>query len=362
MLGSPKYNEKTKEHVRVKKVIHSKEGTIFDFMIHPPNDKLEITESPLLIVLKQEIRRCPSINNVITNAEFELVEKLLQEVSIKGQPGLRKPSKKLIINKTVLDQEQKLSSSIKLEQLEFQIPIITLYGATVGCIQMTSRLWVLKTENMNGRLYFDMAPKLDLANKKVLYQKYLKWCKNNSEKSLSNNIFGKKLSEKNIIECKQEQIGNIKEFSDIPQSDIPENKTTDIPIFNKVDKLDNITQALFDYMEKEAEVLVALTSETSETSKMFNLPEPKIIEVNIAHELIDTYAKDSNVTTASNKIQKEQTKQDVTNNQLKILSYFFLEKGLKKIQNINTINNLSLQELADIIIMLCIRPTEVSNL
>ncbi|PKK40893.1 hypothetical protein RhiirC2_805212 [Rhizophagus irregularis] len=35
--------------------------------------------------------------------------------------------------------------------------------AIVTCIQTTSRLWVLKIKNTNGRLYFDMALKLDLA-------------------------------------------------------------------------------------------------------------------------------------------------------------------------------------------------------
>src|SRR3954468_416979 len=39
--------------------------------------------------------------------------------------------------------------------------------ATVACIQTTSRLWVLKTEDTNGGLYFDMAPKLDLAKYEV---------------------------------------------------------------------------------------------------------------------------------------------------------------------------------------------------
>ncbi|CAG8751324.1 13049_t:CDS:2, partial [Racocetra persica] len=46
----------------------------------------------------------------------------------------------------------------------------------------------------------------------------------------------------------------------------------------KVDKQDNITQALFDYVEEEAEALVASTSGTSETTKTSNLPEPKIVE------------------------------------------------------------------------------------
>ncbi|CAG8787643.1 20576_t:CDS:1, partial [Gigaspora rosea] len=46
----------------------------------------------------------------------------------------------------------------------------------------------------------------------------------------------------------------------------------------KVDKQENVTQALFDYVEEEAEVPVASTSGTSETSKTSNLPEPKIVE------------------------------------------------------------------------------------
>ncbi|CAG8846809.1 9666_t:CDS:1, partial [Racocetra persica] len=46
----------------------------------------------------------------------------------------------------------------------------------------------------------------------------------------------------------------------------------------KADKQKNPTQALFDYVVEEAEAPVASTSGTSETSKMSNLPEPKIIE------------------------------------------------------------------------------------
>ena len=49
----------------------------------------------------------------------------------------------------------------------------------------------------------------------LLYQKYLEWYEDNGEKPFSNNIFGKKLSEKNIIECKQRQVGVEKENSNI---------------------------------------------------------------------------------------------------------------------------------------------------
>src|SRR5215216_2415326 len=34
MIWSPKYNEKTDEHIRVKKPIRPKDGTIFEFMIY----------------------------------------------------------------------------------------------------------------------------------------------------------------------------------------------------------------------------------------------------------------------------------------------------------------------------------------
>ncbi|CAG8778708.1 11055_t:CDS:1, partial [Gigaspora rosea] len=50
------------------------------------------------------------------------------------------------------------------------------------------------------------------------------------------------------------------------------------PSDKKADKQKNLTQTLFDYVVEEAELPVASTSGTSETSKMSNLPEPKIIE------------------------------------------------------------------------------------
>ncbi|CAB4390837.1 unnamed protein product [Rhizophagus irregularis] len=64
MLGSPKYNEKTGEHIRVKKAIRPKDGTIFDFMIRPPNDELEVIKNSLLLVVsKAKMEGCPSTNN-----------------------------------------------------------------------------------------------------------------------------------------------------------------------------------------------------------------------------------------------------------------------------------------------------------
>ncbi|CAG8681564.1 24932_t:CDS:1 [Cetraspora pellucida] len=88
----------------------------------------------------------------------------------------------------------------------------------------------------------------------------------------------------------------------------------------------------------------------------------KLAKAGISQEPIDIYAKLPGVTTASNKIQKERTEQDVANNQLKIPPHFSLEKGLKRIQNIDTTKDPLLQDLADVIMMLCMRPAEVSSL
>src|SRR5436190_19210670 len=62
MFGSPKYNEKTGEHVRVKKAIHPKDGSVFDFIIRPPNDESEVVKSSLLALSELEVRRCNITN------------------------------------------------------------------------------------------------------------------------------------------------------------------------------------------------------------------------------------------------------------------------------------------------------------
>src|SRR2546421_2014053 len=53
MLGSPKYNEKTEEHVRIKKAICPKDGSIFNFMIRPPNDESEIIDNSHLLAVPE---------------------------------------------------------------------------------------------------------------------------------------------------------------------------------------------------------------------------------------------------------------------------------------------------------------------
>jgi hypothetical protein len=93
MLRSPKYNEKIEEHIRVKKAIRPKDGSIFNFMICPPNDESEIIEnSPLLVVPKSESISHSNMGVDATEVELELVEKLLKEANIEGF-NLSYPSK-----------------------------------------------------------------------------------------------------------------------------------------------------------------------------------------------------------------------------------------------------------------------------
>ena len=54
--------------------MQSKNGSVFNFMIYSLNDESEVINSPLLAILEAKIGRYSSINNVITNAKFELVE------------------------------------------------------------------------------------------------------------------------------------------------------------------------------------------------------------------------------------------------------------------------------------------------
>ncbi len=84
MLEMPKFDEKISSHMRVKKEVQPKNGSVFDFMICLPNDKSKVINSPFLAILEAKMERYLSINNVTTNAEFKLVETLLQEYNIEG--------------------------------------------------------------------------------------------------------------------------------------------------------------------------------------------------------------------------------------------------------------------------------------
>jgi len=54
-------------------------------------------------------------------------------------------------------------------------------------------------------------------------------------------------------------------------------------------------------------------------------------KASVAQELIDTYAKDPNVTTASNKIQKERTDQNLAENRLRTPKYFSMASVSKRL-------------------------------
>ncbi|UZO28485.1 uncharacterized protein OCT59_022006 [Rhizophagus irregularis] len=168
MLGLPKYNEKAEEHIRVKKAMHPKDGIIFDFMIRPPNDKSEIAESPLLIVLEPEMGRCPNINNVTTDAELELIEGLLQEANIEGffcyranqdrQPRFKETFKKLTIGETAL--YRKKASNSRRNRPEISDPNDHSYGGIYY-------VCVLRRKDAENGFYFDMKTKLDLTDFKI---------------------------------------------------------------------------------------------------------------------------------------------------------------------------------------------------
>ncbi|CAG8549884.1 16032_t:CDS:2, partial [Cetraspora pellucida] len=178
MLGSSKYVEETKEHIRVKKAIHPKNGSIFDFMLRPPNDESKIIKSPILDKPKTEVKRCNDANGEITQADYDFVELLLRDNCVEGytlsfpsentpnlfsltrnspshcpicdrehtnenayiirykksyrfycyradqdrKPEIRNPSLKLTISETALDQEQKLPSPTKLDRSRISDP------------------------------------------------------------------------------------------------------------------------------------------------------------------------------------------------------------------------------------------------
>ncbi|PKB95305.1 hypothetical protein RhiirA5_386097 [Rhizophagus irregularis] len=168
---------------------------------------------------------------------------------------------------------------------------------------------------------------------KKVYQDYLEWCECNGEKPLAKKDAGTKFSlisidwtrsrdngvrvyqyildrSKIVAKLRESGLGDMEEFSDTLQDDIPTNKgsqneTTDIPIFNvpetipqkvipprpkkntslsntskdrKASNQDESTQLLFDYVAEDTRAPVASTSGTSKTSKppeqVMDKPEP----------------------------------------------------------------------------------------
>ncbi|UZO27423.1 uncharacterized protein OCT59_019620 [Rhizophagus irregularis] len=111
------------------------------------------------------------------------------------------------------------------------------------------------------------------SSKAFLYQKYLEWCGDNVEG-------GKKewqyiLDHSKIIaKLREHGLGDIKEFSDISQADLPTNKATDIPIFNMPEIIP--PKIISPQPDKKVEPPIASTSGTSESSKTSESPEPLI--------------------------------------------------------------------------------------
>ncbi|RIB04589.1 hypothetical protein C2G38_2222004 [Gigaspora rosea] len=157
ILGTPKIIKETNEHVRPKRVVIPKNGTIFDLMLRPPHNEAEIKHSPILETLKEKIsiedRSMPEKNKNDTGtigSEIKYIEKLLEEYKIEGGLIDMCTSKNIFTHNEVYEAIQ----------------------ATVACIQTSSKLWLLKMANSDNGLFFDMAPKLDIAKYKIKITEY----------------------------------------------------------------------------------------------------------------------------------------------------------------------------------------------
>ncbi len=79
-----KHNKKIKKLIYMKKAIHLKDKTIFDFIIHLLNNKLKVVESSLLNISKPETNRYFNISNNITKTKFKFIKTLFKETNIEG--------------------------------------------------------------------------------------------------------------------------------------------------------------------------------------------------------------------------------------------------------------------------------------
>ncbi|CAB4374634.1 unnamed protein product [Rhizophagus irregularis] len=102
--------------------------------------------------------------------------------------------------------------------------------------------------------------------------------------------------------------------------------------------------------------------ETVASCSRLSLFRNELEKAGIARELIDTYAKDPNVTTTSNQIQKERTEQNLADNRSRTPLHFSLANVRKRIQNMDVSKIPTQENLADVIVMLSMRPAEVRSL
>ena len=100
---------------------------------------------------------------------------------------MRNPSLKLAINVTALDREKKLQSPVRSRisnpndhfvwwdllcmctsgKKFSRIEVYEAIQATVACVKGTSKLWLIKREDRQNGLYFDMGAELKLADFKI---------------------------------------------------------------------------------------------------------------------------------------------------------------------------------------------------
>src|SRR5262249_35434293 len=111
------------------------------------------------------------------------------------EPGSGKPSKKLTISETALDQKKKLPSPTKLKKSRIadlndhfvwgdlldmcdsnkrysRNEVYEAIQVTIACVQRGKRAWILKVEDEDGGFIFEMEPKLDLADYKISIIEY----------------------------------------------------------------------------------------------------------------------------------------------------------------------------------------------
>ncbi|CAG8517582.1 8542_t:CDS:10 [Cetraspora pellucida] len=313
---TPKFDEKTGSHIRVKKAIYPKDGTIFDFMICPPNDESEVIDNSLLCVLKPNVKRHQKRNNntngfkarpadminsdiinpilwytknIISEDYLMIEHKGLESKVIKDYAGFMVTSNyDAPLQIEIGDHHIHLDKALEHPDVP-SVVIAYLISFDLSNwspqeIPFTKIKVDLIYEQLPNLIRFIIDYVAPWSNDNVarpsrtlLYQNYFECCRENREKPLSSKVAEKKFSQIGI-ESKQAQVdGNIKEFSDTPQPNLPENAEKNLPSSNKkVDNQDNVTQALFDYVVEETKAPVASISGTSKTSKMSNLPEPKI--------------------------------------------------------------------------------------
>ena len=87
----------------------------------------------------------------------------------------------------------------------------------------------------------------------------------------------------------------------------------------------------------------------------------KLAEGGVDTATIDTFAKDPELIQESNKIQKERTDETMANSD-GIPPHFSLARVTERLQNIDTSKIPNRENLADVIVMLSMRPSEVSSL